>query len=963
MGSPPSQTHSFATRFRRLVAAGAAALALAAPATQAQRETPHVVERQARRAVEGGRIDSLRALWTARLRAAQNDRAAALGLAALSDLGYDYRGAAVRYRALVDTLAAPTDQYTAYAQLAWGRMDELRGAMSDAEVRYPLARALARRTGDRVAEAMVLASQSFLRANAVSLESGLATLDSADRLLGAEAVPDIRSDFARRRATLLAVQLAPTARATAELAIRLARRAGDRRAEANAMRALALHHRMRSFPDSARAALDTTATLQRAARDRRALAETLTRIANEFLGERRLGDARSMLLEARSEALASHNDFALASSETGLGAVALRVHDLPAAIEHLKRAEALNLAAKDTASLVVVQNYQVMALLDAGLLDSAWALQRAVLAHYERSSEIPEMVVSHRVLANIALAQRRYELAGLELDSAEALIRGADIPAARPPLWFDRARLAHRTGRDRDAVSLLTRYLASLRPDDGVARWDSEVHLAEIDARQGRAPEAARRLTAATAALELWRNSQTDSSLRLLAFQASTHEESDRDAYFAAAISALSERGQVEAAFEQAERRRARTLAERIVQAEAMRANASSRAPRSGVLTAASARDIAAALPDEETALLQYVTGGFGAPTTLFVITRSGVRAVRLASVDSLLTPIRRLLGAIESGGEAKSEASILGAALVEPAIHLLSARVQRLVIAPDGALHRVPFDALRLANGQVVLERFETALVPSASVGMLLWRRPAVVRGRAPRVLAFGDPTTALARLPESGREARIVAGYGDESVLRLREAASGAYLKQAPLGSFSVLHLATHAVVDERSLARSGVVLAPAGRDSGFVSPGDLAALSLGVDLVVLSACRSAGGVLVRGEGVQGLTASLLAAGARSVVATGWPVDDRQTVQLVENFYAALSTGEPVGMALRTAKLAALRRGAPARDWASFSVIGDPFVRVPLSAPRGAPALAVLGVVVLAGGTLAAYRRYRRT
>jgi CHAT domain-containing protein len=287
---------------------------------------------------------------------------------------------------------------------------------------------------------------------------------------------------------------------------------------------------------------------------------------------------------------------------------------------------------------------------------------------------------------------------------------------------------------------------------------------------------------------------------------------------------------------------------------------------------------------------------------------------------------------------------------------------VHRLVLAPDGALNRVPFDALRLADGRAVLERFETSLVPSASVGLLLWRRPAADRGRAARVLAFGDPTFTLARLPESGREARSVGRYGEGSVVRLREAASGAYLKHAPLDSFNVLHLATHAVVDERSLARTGVVLAPEGRDSGFVSPGDLAALRLGVDVVVLSACRSAGGVLVNGEGVQGLTAPLLAAGARSVVATGWPVDDRQTVALIEDFYAALAIGEPVGMALRTAKLAALRRGAPARDWASFSVIGDSFVRVPLSAPRRTPAFAVLGAVLLAGGTLAAYRRYRR-
>ena len=238
--------------------------------------------------------------------------------------------------------------------------------------------------------------------------------------------------------------------------------------------------------------------------------------------------------------------------------------------------------------------------------------------------------------------------------------------------------------------------------------------------------------------------------------------------------------------------------------------------------------------------------------------------------------------------------------------------------------------------------------------------------------MLAFGDARfpgvpmldgkDTLPRLPESGREARIAASFGTGSVVRLRDDASESYLKGAPLDSFAVLHIATHAFVDDRTLARSAIALSPGGNENGVVSPGDLAALDLGVDLVVLSACRSAGGVVVGGEGVQGLTAPLLAAGARAVVATYWPIDDRETVTLVRDFYDALARGATTGAALRSAKLAALRRGRPARDWVSFTVIGDPMVRVPLAAPpAGAPrSLIVLAGVVLAGmGTVALIRR----
>lgn len=978
----------------RAVRACVLAVPLLTPArARAQHEAPLAVQRQARRAVEGDSVAAVRDRWATRIRMDSTDRAARIGLAALDDLTYDYPAATSGYRALSDTSNRPPDRYTAFARMAWARMDEARGAIGDATTGYAEARILARRVGDRTTNGIAAAGLSFLRANAISMEAGLAILDTAERLVPRD-LDGIQSDLARRRATMLAVQIIPGARDTALEAIRLARRAGERRAEANAVRALALYHKMRGFADSNVAALRITAQLQREAHDRRALSETLVRIADVQLSERRLGLARVTLLEAQREATASHNDYGLAASETGLGDLALRVHDLSSAERHLRRAADLNIASNDSGSLIVVRNYQVNELLDAGWLDSAWTLQRSILTHFERSREITDAMTSHRLLADIALAQGRLEVAERELDSADSLVRRYRIPGTSAALWYDRARLAQRRGRDAEAEALLERYLASLRDDDGVARWDVQVRLAEIHARIGDPAAAAAKLAAATNALERWRASQGDSTLRLLAFQTSAHEEGDRDAYFARAIATLARRGQQASAFEQAERRRARTLAERIVQADALRAHAETTEGHHGTSiedARATIAGIRAALPDERTALLEYVTGAGGAPTTLFIISRHGTRVVQLASVDSLLPMLRRFLAAIETGEKVSSLGRSLGAALLEPALDSLDPRVTRLVIVPDGALHRVPFDALRLADGRATIERYEISLAPSAAVEALLWGRAAQDPTRQPRVLAFGDPVFSndslsselrvasrtaganrdaftadgrLARLPESGREARIAASYGHGSVLRLREGATAAYLKQATPGSFQVLHLATHALVDERSLLRSAVVLAPSDGDDGFVSPGDLAALPLGAELVVLSACRSAGGVVVDGEGVQGLTAPLLAAGARAVVATAWPIDDHETVAVIADFYRELSAGVTVGEALRAAKLAAMHRGAPPRDWASFTVIGDPTIRVPLDPPRHelAKTVLLLASAAAAGGAVVLYRRRLR-
>ena len=130
-------------------------------------------------------------------------------------------------------------------------------------------------------------------------------------------------------------------------------------------------------------------------------------------------------------------------------------------------------------------------------------------------------------------------------------------------------------------------------------------------------------------------------------------------------------------------------------------------------------------------------------------------------------------------------------------------------------------------------------------------------------------------------------------------------------------------HALVDERSVARTALAVAAGEGDDGFVGPGELSALKLDAGLVVLSACRTARGVAIRGEGVQGLTAPLLAAGARSVLATQWRIRDADAVQFIDDFYRALAGGQGVADAARTAKLAAIRRGAPPATWAAFAVM----------------------------------------
>jgi CHAT domain-containing protein len=575
--------------------------------------------------------------------------------------------------------------------------------------------------------------------------------------------------------------------------------------------------------------------------------------------------------------------------------------------------------------------------------------------------------------------------AAAALDSAQRVLRTHGIETWRRKLVYQRGRLALHRGDLDAAERIFHGYLRGLGEDEQLRQHETRAYLADILARRGDLAGAERELTAAGDALDAWRATLDDRQLRVMAFQATATDESDRNSSVPRVLAALAAGGRANAAFGLAERRRARELREHLVEASALETAAPGNAPgapaaASGVATSIGAPEIAGLLP-EGTALIEYVTGALGAPTTAFVVTRGrAARARVLAPADSLIGVISRFVALVSRDEEARTEAGALGRALLEPVLASLDPAVTRLIIVPDGPLHRVPWDALRLGDGRYVVERYAVGIAPSAGALAALWHR---VPRRAPGVmhlLAFGDPaftdrgdssrgyadllatSGGLSRLPGSGAEARLVARYASAAEVRLGDDASAEYLRHTPLGGFQVLHFATHALVDDRALGRSALALAPGSSESGFVTPGEVASLRLGADMVVLSACRTAGGVVVDGEGIQGLTAAFLEAGARNVVATSWRVGDRSTVRFVDGFYAELARGKPVVEALRAAKLGSLRRGAPPGEWAAFNAVGDPLVVVPLRTPASRRGWWVgaggLAVVLLAA---AATRRRR--
>jgi len=346
-------------------------------------------------------------------------------------------------------------------------------------------------------------------------------------------------------------------------------------------------------------------------------------------------------------------------------------------------------------------------------------------------------------------------------------------------------------------------------------------------------------------------------------------------------------------------------------------------------------RDVRRRLARDQ-ALVILTLGLAGAPTTALIVSSDSAFAISLPDRAVLAPLVERCLRVASGGVEPVAVGGQLGAELLEPIARSLPQSVTRVEISPDGDLFRVPFEALRLSDGRYAVEHFAISIVPSATVAQALASLPSAPN--ATRLVAVGDPVfrSTLARLPRSADEARRVATYGRSSIVLTRGDATKAALRAADLSSVGVLHFATHALIDDEGQARTALVLSPTNRDGGSLTTSEIASLPLNGALVVLSGCESLGGQILGGEGLRGLSAPFLEAGARTVVVTQWAIGDRGVLSFVDRFYAAMANGASVGDALRQSKLAAMRERGRFSDWAAFTVIGDASMHPALRRPR---------------------------
>ena len=327
--------------------------------------------------------------------------------------------------------------------------------------------------------------------------------------------------------------------------------------------------------------------------------------------------------------------------------------------------------------------------------------------------------------------------------------------------------------------------------------------------------------------------------------------------------------------------------------------------------------EIQALLPEGAT-LLEYELDDGGA--VVWIVERQRFAVVRLSGDrQALLGQIRRFRAALAGQApiaEVQAQAQALYRRLIGPAREHI--RGQRLVIVPHGALHYLPFAALRSPDGRWLVEDFALSMLPSASVLRYLVDKAAGAPGRA---LVVGNPDLGPAlALPWAEREARLVGQRENDATLLVRGDATEAQVKKL-VEAAGLIHFATHAELSESDPLSSAVLLVPGAGEDGRLEVREVFGLDLHARLVVLSACETGLGKLSRGDELVGLQRAFLYAGTPAVVTTLWKVDDRASYELVRAFYDRLGAAGPVE-ALRQAQLEALHAFPHPFAWAAFEV-----------------------------------------
>lgn len=757
-------------------------------------------------------------------------------------------------------------------------------------------------------------------------------------------------------------------------ALRVAENTGDHALQARVHHQLGtIHSRLGHY----RAAVDETertlALHRRYHHPRRQMIGTFNSMGIEYVAVGRLSEADQMYKEGLHLADSLDALWEGAILKSNLAYLRLSTGDLPAAIrlmiESLEGATQL----PDTQSMVYAHNSLAEFYLKGGN-------RAAARRHLEQSLAMNQRVAAiFRAIALVDLGT--LETADSNVDAAHRTLNAAMRMADSAGFGLQRAK-------SRAALSRLevkrSRAAAALRwADEAVSIADSlQAPDAQIEALEARAAalEAARRSDASDAylkgidLLESWRGRLALGDLRMGVAE-------PRWAIYEGAIRTLLDQRRQSDALTVAERARARLLLEVMADRDASRPATSPLEEVARLLRvrfeeraavvrsedqAALDREIAH-LADSLAALEKLESTRYPKPAPIsrlrsellvegqallsffwgdeavygWWVTRDTVHSARLGSSDSLSALVDFLRGTIERPSGDSAWLAPAQAAFARFIAPLRPRPAVTVLVVADGPLAHLPVEVLIPTRGAApwgTTTRFVYG--PSATVLLTLLNKPSK-GGWERTMLALANSAGAASRslgsvergsadeeipapLPYAGPEARAISALFRDRGADLLVGAGATPNRWLDLdpSRYRYLHFAAHARVSDRRPEDTHLVL----RGGNLYLPA-IRRLRLHADLVTLSACETALGRRVRGEGIIGLPHAFLAAGARGAVVTLWRIADRSAADFMQEFYQEVHAGHPPAEALLTVRSRWWAKGGPTAHpshWAPFVLVG---------------------------------------
>lgn len=369
-----------------------------------------------------------------------------------------------------------------------------------------------------------------------------------------------------------------------------------------------------------------------------------------------------------------------------------------------------------------------------------------------------------------------------------------------------------------------------------------------------------------------------------------------------------------------------------------------------GEVPSITSEEAAAILPNPQAAMLEYVVADDKA--FLFTLTLNQDKPELNAfpiemNHKDLLHAVENLDSQLASHDPGYREsAGRLYALLLSPAAKALKGK-DTLIIVPDAELWNLPFQALLSPAGRYTTEDYAVSYEPSiTALREMIHLRQNKQPGVTPALLAFGNPTVLrqtesrmnevyrnqkMEPLPEAETEVHAIAelyGSNHSEVLTRSEAREDTFKSEA--AGYDILHMATHAVLDDVNPMYSKLVLSQktsGTSEDGLLEAWEILNLNLKADLVVLSACDTARGRVGAGEGIIGLSWAFFVAGSSTTMVSQWPVETNSTSRLMILFHRNLRSRHlSKADALRQAELQLMKSTKYKHPfyWAGFVLVG---------------------------------------